>query len=151
MLTKVLIPKTQLLVSRLCLGTNVYGTAVDQARSEELLDRFVELGGNFIDTARMYGDWVPEAPVGASERISHDLPRCTFTAAGQTVFVEGYTRGATRTGAEWVGGSTPGGRFCSVFEFQGSKIARMYIYLDPDYAGADSARFLWNEPSRLSW
>jgi hypothetical protein len=85
------------------------------------------------------------------ERISHDLQRCTFTAVGQTVFVEGYTRGATRAGAKWVGGSTPGGRFCSVFAFQGSKISRMYIYLDPDYAGADSARFLWKESGRLSW
>lgn len=89
--------------------------------------------------------------LGSLERISHDLQRCMFTAAGQTVFVEGYTRGATRTGAQWVGGSTPGGRFCSVFAFQGSKISRMYIYLDPDYAGADSAWFLWNESGRLSW
>ncbi len=89
--------------------------------------------------------------LGSLERISHDLQRCTFTAAGQTVFVEGYTRGATRAGAKWVGGSTPGGRFCIVFAFQGSKISRMYIYLDPDYAGADSARFLWNESGRLSW
>jgi hypothetical protein len=65
--------------------------------------------------------------LGSLERISHNVPRCTFTAAGQTVFVEGYTHGATRTCAEWVGGSTPGGRFCSVFAFRGSKLSRMSI------------------------
>jgi aryl-alcohol dehydrogenase-like predicted oxidoreductase len=44
------------------------GWMIDQDASNALLDRFVELGGNFIDTARMYGDWVPGGPTGASER-----------------------------------------------------------------------------------
>ncbi|TWB18416.1 aryl-alcohol dehydrogenase-like predicted oxidoreductase [Nitrospirillum amazonense] len=55
-------------VSRLCLGTNMFGTAVDQVRANALLDAFAALGGNFIDTARSYGDWIPDAPKGASER-----------------------------------------------------------------------------------
>ena len=68
MLSKVTIPNTDLSVSRICYGTNMLGTALDQAASNAILDRFVALGGNFIDTARMYGDWVPDAPAGASER-----------------------------------------------------------------------------------
>lgn len=60
--------KTNLSVSSLCLGTNVFGTAVDQASANCLLDKFASLGGNFIDTARSYGDWIPDAPKGASER-----------------------------------------------------------------------------------
>lgn len=68
MLQKVTIPNTTLAVSCICLGTNMLGTALDQARTNEELDRFVALGGNFLDTARMYGDWVPGVPVGASER-----------------------------------------------------------------------------------
>lgn len=62
------LPHTSLSVSRLCLGTNMFGTALDAQKSHALLDRFTSLGGNFIDTARMYGDWIPDAPIGASER-----------------------------------------------------------------------------------
>jgi aryl-alcohol dehydrogenase-like predicted oxidoreductase len=65
---KLVLNGTDLSVSRLCLGTNQFGTALDQNRVNEILDAFVTLGGNFIDTARAYGDWVPDAPKGASER-----------------------------------------------------------------------------------
>ncbi|MFT4054425.1 MAG: aldo/keto reductase [Novosphingobium sp.] len=68
MLSKVTLAGTDLSVSRLCYGTNILGTAVSQEQADALLDRFAALGGNFIDTARGYGDWVPDAPAGASER-----------------------------------------------------------------------------------
>ncbi len=68
MLSKVILANTDLSVSQLCYGTNMLGTAVDQDTANAILDRFVELGGNFIDSARMYGDWIPDAPAGASER-----------------------------------------------------------------------------------
>ena len=68
MLKKITLPGTDLEVSQLCYGTNMLGTAIDQPSANAILDRFVELGGNFIDTARGYGDWVPDAPAGASER-----------------------------------------------------------------------------------
>ncbi len=68
MLSKVTLNNTDLVVSKLCYGTNMLGTAIDQAHADRLLDRFVELGGNFLDTARSYGDWIPDAPTGASER-----------------------------------------------------------------------------------
>jgi len=68
MLSKITLNKTALKVSQLCYGTNMLGTAIDQGHANDILDRFVELGGNFIDTARGYGDWVPTAPKGASER-----------------------------------------------------------------------------------
>lgn len=68
MLSKVTLNQTDLTVSRLCYGTNMLGWMLDQERSNAILDTFAELGGNFIDTARSYGDWMPDAPVGASER-----------------------------------------------------------------------------------
>lgn len=68
MLSKVTLANTDLQVSRLCYGTNMLGTAIDQAGANAILDRFAELGGNFIDSARSYGDWIPDAPKGASER-----------------------------------------------------------------------------------
>lgn len=68
MLSKVTLGKTDLEVSRFCYGTNMLGSALDQGLSNAILDTFVSLGGNFIDTARMYGDWTPSIPTGASER-----------------------------------------------------------------------------------
>jgi hypothetical protein len=35
-----------------------------------------------------------------------------------------------------------------VFEFRGPLIARMHIYLDPDYTGRDENRFLWGRDRR---
>ncbi|WP_298287393.1 aldo/keto reductase [Novosphingobium sp.] len=68
MLTKVALNNTDLTVSRLCYGTNMLGWILDQGKSNAILDTFADLGGNFIDTARSYGDWMPDAPTGASER-----------------------------------------------------------------------------------
>jgi aryl-alcohol dehydrogenase-like predicted oxidoreductase len=68
MLGKTTLNGTDLSVSQLCYGTNMLGWMLDQGKSNAILDRFVELGGNFIDTARSYGDWMPDAPAGASER-----------------------------------------------------------------------------------
>ena len=68
MLSKITLNNTDLVVSQFCYGTNMLGTVLDQGRSNAILDTFVELGGNFIDSARAYGDWIPDAPRGASER-----------------------------------------------------------------------------------
>lgn len=68
MLSKVTLANTDLKVSQLCYGTNMLGSAIDQQRANAILDKFVELGGNFVDTARSYGDWIPDGPKGASER-----------------------------------------------------------------------------------
>ncbi|MCX7283411.1 MAG: aldo/keto reductase [Novosphingobium sp.] len=68
MLTKVALNNTDLAVSRLCYGTNMLGWMLDQGKANAILDTYADLGGNFIDTARSYGDWAPDAPIGASER-----------------------------------------------------------------------------------
>jgi len=59
---------TELEVSRLCLGGNVFGWTIDEERSFEVLDAYVQAGGNFIDTADSYGHWTA-AGAGISERI----------------------------------------------------------------------------------
>lgn len=69
------LPGTKLTVSQLCLGTNQFGTALDDDRAGEILDAFATRGGNFIDTARSYGDWMPDAPRGASEQCLGRLLR----------------------------------------------------------------------------
>ena len=35
------------------------------------------------------------------------------------------------------------GRWCDVFEVRDFLIQRCFIYLDPDYAGGDTARYPW--------
>jgi len=86
---------------------------------------------------------------GSLNSIAHDQLR--VIDAGDTVVIEGTTHGATIDGTEWKGGETPGGRFCSVFEFGGGLITRMFIYLDPDYGSHDKDRFLWNDVPGRTW
>jgi aryl-alcohol dehydrogenase-like predicted oxidoreductase len=48
----------------LVLGTMFFGTRVDEATSMALLDRFVERGGVWIDTANCYSFWADPSGVG---------------------------------------------------------------------------------------
>jgi aryl-alcohol dehydrogenase-like predicted oxidoreductase len=43
-------------VSRLCLGTMLMGAKTPADESHRMLDRFLEAGGNFVDTADTYSD-----------------------------------------------------------------------------------------------
>jgi aryl-alcohol dehydrogenase-like predicted oxidoreductase len=45
-------------VSALCLGAMKFGSETDDATSAALLDRFVDAGGTFVDTADCYQFWV---------------------------------------------------------------------------------------------
>jgi aryl-alcohol dehydrogenase-like predicted oxidoreductase len=45
--------------SPICLGTADLGSAVDRTSSFALLDAYIDLGGNFLDTAKIYADWLP--------------------------------------------------------------------------------------------
>lgn len=64
---KVQLKGTDLAVSRLGLGTANYGTSLSREEAFEQLDRYTE-AGNLIDTARVYGDWVP-GEVARSEKV----------------------------------------------------------------------------------
>src|SRR5690606_6206089 len=56
-------------IAPIVFGGNVFGWTADQARSFELLDRFVERGFNTIDTADVYSAWAPGHSGGESERV----------------------------------------------------------------------------------
>lgn len=64
-----LIGNSDLDVSPLCLGGNVFGWTADEATSFEVLDSFAEAGGNFVDTADVYSAWVPGHSGGESETV----------------------------------------------------------------------------------
>lgn len=63
--------KSGLKVSNICLGTMTFGkqgsdwpTQADEVKAHTILDRFVELGGNFIDTANIYQRGISEEIIG---------------------------------------------------------------------------------------
>ncbi len=45
-------------VSPICLGSMMFGTTTPEADAFVMLDAFLELGGNFIDTANNYAHWI---------------------------------------------------------------------------------------------
>jgi aryl-alcohol dehydrogenase (NADP+) len=59
---------TDLDIFPLCLGGNVFGWSIDEQRSFAVLDAYARAGGNFIDTADVYGRRGPGG-AGESERI----------------------------------------------------------------------------------
>jgi len=61
------VAETDLRPTVIGLGTGSFGTAVPEDAAFALLDRYVELGGNHVDTAHVYAAWVPGG-AGASER-----------------------------------------------------------------------------------
>ena len=62
-------PNTRREVSVLALGTHLFGTLTDEATSFAILDRYVEAGGTFIDTADNYAFWVNGTQGGESEEL----------------------------------------------------------------------------------
>ncbi len=60
---------TGLKVSTLGLGTMQWGWTADEATSFAIMDAFVAAGGNFLDTADIYSNWVTGNQGGVSEEI----------------------------------------------------------------------------------
>ena len=52
---KVIINKTDLQITPICLGAASFGGRISEQLSFDILDRFADFGGNFIDTAAVYG------------------------------------------------------------------------------------------------
>lgn len=63
------LPETDLVVHELCLGANVFGWSADEAGSRAVLEAYKAHGGNFIDTADVYSEWVDGNIGGESESI----------------------------------------------------------------------------------
>jgi len=57
-MNKVELGKTGVLVSQVSLGCMLMGSTIDKKDSFTALDRFVEAGGDFLDTANCYAWWI---------------------------------------------------------------------------------------------
>lgn len=60
---------SDLFIEPIIFGGNVFGWTLNEEQSFEILDRFVDLGFNAIDTANNYSHWVPGNKGGESETI----------------------------------------------------------------------------------
>ena len=70
------IPETDLVVHPLCLGTNIFGAHADEAQSH---------GGNFIDTADVYNQWVEGHVGGESETIIGSWMKAQGNRSGMVI------------------------------------------------------------------
>ena len=61
--------RTGLKVSTICLGTMQFGWTAVEPTAHAIMNRAVELGCNFIDTADIYSRWVDDNDGGVSETI----------------------------------------------------------------------------------
>jgi aryl-alcohol dehydrogenase-like predicted oxidoreductase len=90
---RVRVPGMDIEISALCLGVAEIGVRQTEIEAHRLLDYWVQNGGNGIDTARVYSDWVP-GEKHRSERILSDWLKATgvreqivlVTKAGHPVF-----------------------------------------------------------------
>jgi aryl-alcohol dehydrogenase-like predicted oxidoreductase len=107
-LSTVPLGSTGLAVSPLCLGGNVFGWTAGEEASIAVLDAYVAAGGNFIDTADGYGNWVEGNPRGMSERIigrwmaarGNRDQLVIATKVGRAEGMRGLSSQTIRTGAE---------------------------------------------------
>jgi ketosteroid isomerase-like protein len=93
---------------------------------DEIGPLFGDVGGTIKDIAHHYAEfnWVFSGG---------DVVVCEGTSHGE------HQDGPWRAGVpEW-----GAGRWCDVFEVRDFLIQRVFIYLDPDYAGQDTARYPW--------
>ena len=68
---RVRLPGSDIRISALCLGVAEIGVRQPEIEAHRLLDYWVQSGGNGIDTARVYSDWIP-GEKHRSERIIGD-------------------------------------------------------------------------------
>jgi len=101
--------RSGLAVSPLALGTMTFGAGrwgSDSATSAEILDRYVEAGGNFVDTADVYSGGESEAMLGAmvAERGLRDrlviATKSGFSRAPGTPLAGGNSARNIRAGLE---------------------------------------------------
>jgi len=60
-------------ISKICLGSALFGSSVDKETTYSLLDNYISKGGNFIDTARVYASWLENGENKSEEIIGQYL------------------------------------------------------------------------------
>jgi hypothetical protein len=72
--------------------------------------------------------------------LHHDIKNFNIIVSDKYIVVEGQEGGETKEGINWPDNKNSFGKFCNVFEFEGSLIKRVHIYVDPDFTSEDAKR-----------
>lgn len=84
-------------VSKVCLGTMNFGHRTDEAEAARIIDRGIDLGINFIDTADVYGRGVSEEFTGRALKANGRRDDVVLATKGVATMGEGPNdRGASR-------------------------------------------------------
>ncbi len=76
MIETVRLAGTDLTVSRIGMGGTIFGTPkLPQEQAEDHIDAFLDMGGNLIDTAHVYSDWIPGETSRSEKTIGRWLAR----------------------------------------------------------------------------
>ncbi|MEU3457824.1 aldo/keto reductase [Micromonospora sp. NPDC006766] len=121
------------MIENLALGAMLFGTLTDERRSFELLDRFVDAGGVWIDTANCYAFWAdPSGFGGQSEEL---LGRWLARRPG----VRDRIRISTKVGCE----PTVAGRFPETAEGLSAEAVKSGIEGSLRRLGTDHVELYW--------
>ena len=69
------LPQTDLAPSAICLGTSNFGNGIAPENAYSLMDAYLAQGGNFIDTAAVYANWLPGEKNSSEKTIGRWLAR----------------------------------------------------------------------------
>jgi len=89
--------KSGLKVSEIALGTQTFGWCTEEKTAHAMLDRFIENGGNLIDTANIYNDGKAEKILGSWLKTRHNrndliITTKVFFSTGSSPNDTGLTR-----------------------------------------------------------
>jgi len=94
---KITLKRTDLTVSRFCFGTMTFGKPLDQAGATQLVNRCIEAGINFFDTANVYQTGVAETMLGHAIKGRRDqlvIASKVFFKVGEGADQQGLSRKA---------------------------------------------------------
>jgi aryl-alcohol dehydrogenase-like predicted oxidoreductase len=95
-MNRIQLGQSDLRVTPICLGTMTFGEQVDESTAHTILDRSLERGVNFVDTAEMYATPARAPTYGATETIIGNWFRKSPGVRGKLVLatkVAGPSRG----------------------------------------------------------
>src|ERR1700740_248416 len=94
---KIKLKPTDLEASRFCFGTMTFAKPLDQAGATQLVNRCIEAGINFFDTANMYQSGVAETMLGHAIKGKRDhlvIASKVFFKVGDEADEQGLSRRA---------------------------------------------------------
>jgi aryl-alcohol dehydrogenase-like predicted oxidoreductase len=115
--------RSDLRVTKICLGTMTFGEQVDEATSHSILDHALARGLNFIDTAEMYSVPVRRETYGASERIIGNW-FASRPGAREHVVLATKVAGPSRN-ADWIRGGSDNLKPAEIREACDASLARL--------------------------